>query len=539
MQKNMFNSLHGFIATCMILVVTGISCSKSASTTNNSSATPSPSPTPTPTPSSILVSTNINSQLSTIATNPTTIFINQNPGVYTTNSVTFTNTATNATVTINTVIAPVAAPFSLVTNTCQNTLAPGASCTLSYVLSSSATTQSISQTLPQLAYTDASGSYTTTSLGSWFIDFREFKFLNVVVGKGNHSCGIGIDHKLYCWGSNIFGQLGIGNRNSQSIPTLVSSMSKSTITQLVLGVVDSCAVSGSTELYCWGNNNYGQLGIGDERSNQLIPVLVPFMSKSTITHLSLGLYHSCAVSGSTELYCWGDNDYGQLGIGNTNDQFEPALVPSMSKSTITHLALGYYHSCAVSGSTELYCWGRNNNGQLGIGTTTNTLIPDLVSGMSKSTITHLDVGYYHSCAVSDSTELYCWGRNDYGQLGVGNTNQQLVPTNVYAISNSTITDLHLGGYHSCAVSGSTELYCWGSDTFGQLGLGEFVDNQLVPTLVPFMSANIITSLALGEEHSCAVKNTQLYCWGHNDAGQLGVGDTNGRFTPTQVLDPIF
>jgi alpha-tubulin suppressor-like RCC1 family protein len=531
-MKKIFHSWNYPLLACVFLLANSISCKKSTDTTVGGSSAPAP------TPSAVVVSTDTNSQLSTISTNPTTVWVNGSTGLYTTNSVVFTNTSTNQTITITSVIAPVIAPFSLGANTCQNAVAPGVSCTISYVLISSATTQSITQPLPQLVYTDNAGSHTTASLGNWFVNFEIFKFLYIVIGAGNHSCGIGMDHKLYCWGNNSYGQLGIDTTTNTLIPTLVPFMSKSTITSLVLGGGHTCAVSGSTELYCWGSNASGQLGIGNT-TNQLIPTQVTFMSKSTITNLVLGGAHTCAVSGGNELYCWGYNNYGQLGIGNTTNQLIPTQVTFMSKSTITSLVLGDYHTCAVIGSTELYCWGSNVSGQLGIGNTTNQLIPTQVTFMSKSTITNLVLGGAHTCAVSGGTELYCWGYNNYGQLGIGNTTKQLLPTQVTFMSKSTITNLALGDYHTCAVSGSTELYCWGYNAFGQLGIGN-TTNQLIPTQVTFMSKSTITNLALGGYHTCAFRDSSaLYCWGDNQYGQLGVDDTIERLVPTQVLDPIF
>ncbi len=234
----------------------------------------------------------------------------------------------------------------------------------------------------------------------------------------------------------------------------------------------SYGVDASGNLYAWGRNNYGQLGIGNT-TDQYTPVVVTLPSGVTSwTAVAGGFYHSLAIGSDGNLYAWGFNGYGQLGIGNTTDQHTPVKVTLPSGVTSwTAVASGFYHSLAIGSDGNLYAWGWNGYGQLGIGNTTDQYTPVVVTKPSGVTSwTAVVVGYAHSLAIGSDGNLYAWGYNGYGQLGNGNTTNQSTPVVVTLPSGVTGWTAVAGGYdHSLAIGSDGNLYDWGYNGYGQLG----------------------------------------------------------------------
>ncbi len=240
---------------------------------------------------------------------------------------------------------------------------------------------------------------------------------------GNHTCSIdGGDSKLYCWGENDEGQLGIDGADSKVLPQKVEL--NGTPKAIALGDEYSCAiveVEDSDNLYCWGDNQYGQLGLGDT-NNRLTPQMVTITG--TLSAVSLGSLYSCAIvdiDSSTDLYCWGYNLDGQLGLGNQSLD-EPTPQKVELDGNVTSVAQGFDHTCAVvNGSSDLYCWGNNFNGQLGLGNNQNTKSPKKVevSGAISAVACASGGNTCTAVEVGGVNQLRCWGDNDEGQLGYG------------------------------------------------------------------------------------------------------------------------
>jgi alpha-tubulin suppressor-like RCC1 family protein len=303
----------------------------------------------------------------------------------------------------------------------------------------------------------------------------------------------------------------------------------------------TCALKGG-QVYCWGRNNYGQLG-DNTTTNRITPTLVAdgAMGNSGVTAVAAGDFHTCALKGG-QVYCWGQNDYGQLGDNTTTNRITPTLVAdgAMGNSGVTAVAaVGGYHTCALKGG-QVYCWGYNSSGQLGDNTTTNRITPTLVAdgAMGNSGVTAIAVGAHHTCALKGG-QVYCWGRNDYGQLGDNTTTNRITPALVAdgAMGNSGVTAVAAGAFHTCALKGG-QVYCWGWNYYGQLG-DNTTTNRITPTLVAdgAMGNSGVTAVsAAGGRHTCALKGGKVYCWGRNDYGQLGDNTTTQRNTPTLVAD---
>jgi alpha-tubulin suppressor-like RCC1 family protein len=198
----------------------------------------------------------------------------------------------------------------------------------------------------------------------------------------------------------------------------------------------------------------------------------------TFTSLSRGGYHTCGLSSSGEVYCWGHNGFGQLGDGSTSSRTTPVKVNTAQ--TFKALASGSYHTCGLTTAGETYCWGRNDFGQLGDGTTLNRATPVKVP-QGLFPFTSLSGGAFYTCALNSVGEAYCWGDNGFGQLGDGSTSQRTTPVKVSGFQS--FKALSGGSYHICAASNtSSEVYCWGRNDFGQLGDGT-ATNRPAPALV--------------------------------------------------------
>ncbi|MFD1370493.1 RCC1 domain-containing protein [Actinoplanes sichuanensis] len=363
----------------------------------------------------------------------------------------------------------------------------------------------------------------------------------VVVG-GLHTCGRGNDTNTYCWGGNADGQLGNGGTANQTAPIPVNAPAGATFTRLAAGRGHTCALGSDTNTYCWGSGSDGQLGNG-ATAKQTAPAPVHAPAGVTFTQLAAGEYHTCALGSDEQTYCWGSNTNFQLGNGGTARQTSPGSVHVPDGVTFTQLAAGAYHTCALADDTETYCWGSNTNSQLGNGDATDQATPVPVHAPAGVTLTQLAAGDRHTCALGSNTETYCWGWGISGQLGNGTTGQSTnhpIPEPVIVPAGVIFTQLAAGRSHTCALGSDSQTYCWGWGSYGQLGGGATgqLSSQSVPALVNAPAGVTFTQLAAGEYHTCALgSNARTYCWGLGADGQLGYGSTAGQLSPIAVFHP--
>jgi alpha-tubulin suppressor-like RCC1 family protein len=250
-------------------------------------------------------------------------------------------------------------------------------------------------------------------------------------------------------------------------------------------------------------------------------VLLPASGRA---ELAGGLGHTCSLSILGSVECWGFNDAGQLGDGTTTNRAYPAAVSGLGASAIISVGTGEAFSCALNGLGEMLCWGDNSQGQLGDGTRNSSLVPIMVSGLG-GTVESFSPGRQHVCAVLTSGNAKCWGDNSSGQLGDGNFFDRLVPTLISGLGG-LIASVASGYDHSCAVTILGDAYCWGNNFFGQLGDGTFVE-KLIPVPVDGLTGTgtriaFADEAAAGEFHTCIrTPSGAAYCWGDNISGQVG------------------
>jgi alpha-tubulin suppressor-like RCC1 family protein len=285
---------------------------------------------------------------------------------------------------------------------------------------------------------------------------------------------------------------------------------------------------------------FGQLGTGDTMARLSPSDPLVFEDGFAPERLMLGEDHGCAISADKRVKCWGSDQEGQLGPPATGDLNAPGPDLRLRGAPVDAVAAGGDHTCAILAGGALKCWGRNTEGQLGLGDTTNRgagpdqmgdALPVVDLGAS-AVATAVAAGAAHTCAVLASGAVTCWGAGDAGQLGQGSPSFAFTPSPPLDLPGAA-TAVAAGADFSCALLADGRVLCWGGGARGQLGLGDTA-NSAAPGAAVALSGKAI-AVAAGEHHACALLDDHgVACWGANDAGQLGLGDTQDRTAPVNV-----
>ena len=252
----------------------------------------------------------------------------------------------------------------------------------------------------------------------------------------------------------------------------------------------TCALTTTGGVKCWGDNNLGQLGDGTT-TKRVTPVDVSGLT-SGVSAIATGGSHTCALTTTGSVKCWGRNFYGQLGDGTTTDRFTPVDVSGLT-SGVSAIAAGGSHTCALTTTGGVKCWGRNSFGQLGDGTApTNSSTPVDASGLT-SGVSAIAAGNSHTCALTTTGGVKCWGNNSSGQLGDGTTTARSTPVDVSGLT-SGVSAIAAGGFHTCALTTTGGVKCWGNNFFGQLGNGLGVTERTTPVDVVWLGLQLYLPL---------------------------------------------
>lgn len=334
---------------------------------------------------------------------------------------------------------------------------------------------------------------------------------------GWFACSLHQDKNVYCWGQNQYGQLGDGTTIFKPIPQKVLGLKN--VDEIAVGALHACARI-KTDVYCWGRNTSGELGIGGNLND---PTFVPtkLLSLGKAKSIAAGIAHTCAILIDDSVKCWGRNDSAQLGIGDFANASSPQIV---AISSVKQISLGTGHTCALLNSGAIKCWGNGTNGQLGTGNTSTSAIPVDVQTITNAKKIILSLS--NSCAILNNDSFRCWGGNDFGQLGTNDTTPFSFP--VSPAFSMSVLDLSIGTNHACAVLTNNTIKCWGNNFWGQLGDGTN-NNSLIP--VQILGVANALAIELGQNDSYAIlSDGSIKSWGNNFTGQLG----NGSFNPSNA-----
>ena len=338
------------------------------------------------------------------------------------------------------------------------------------------------------------------------------------------TCGRSSTGGLFCFGGNTYGQVGDGTFLDRSSPVLVTtSLDWATVS---VGVFTACATKTGGKMWCWGQNRGGAAGAGTG-GNRATPT--PIATSHHFLELAAGASHQCGIEIDNSLWCWGSNLEGQLGIGIVGGyRDEPVQV--MGGGSWTTVAAGNHSTCAVKSSGALFCWGENDFGELGNGSHgagAGAAAPQAVAG--GGVWSRVSVRQFHACGLQSDSTLWCWGATADGRLGLGAPSATTIdaPTQ---LPGTGWTAVSAGDSHTCAIQGGT-LLCFGNDAFGQIGNGTIPPNNVdVTTPAPIGGVSDWTFVSAGQYHTCALRTASsfLYCWGYNFEGQLGNGSSGSN-----------
>jgi alpha-tubulin suppressor-like RCC1 family protein len=355
-----------------------------------------------------------------------------------------------------------------------------------------------------------------------------------------HTCALTNAGNVYCWGSNVDGQLGNGTNTKSLTPVEVlnpaGTAPLSGIVALSAGQAFACALTGTGSVYCWGADQSGQLGNGTTNDNGVnLPVQVIGLTNAVT--IASGHYHTCAVTTAGAAMCWGDNDEGELGTQETNTD-TPMQVTGLT-SGVADVTAGSYFSCAVMTDSSAMCWGIN---ALGAGpSTSGSFTPvSVLNPAGTAPLTgalEVNGGYADACAIMTDQSALCWGENQDGEIGNGNDVNQTLPVQVTSVGSSSalsnVTQIAPGEYFTCVMVSSGAIQCAGTNGFGQLSDGNFTSEET------WQAASGLTGIPIdlvaGFDQACVVLPTGgVSCWGSDINGQLGNDSTNNSDVPVIV-----
>ncbi len=364
--------------------------------------------------------------------------------------------------------------------------------------------------------------------------------MSTIAQWSEHTCVIDAAQTVSCWGRGSEGQLGDGAQVDSASAVQVRIDSEQLLTDIVdidVGMFHSCALDGADQVWCWGEGSNGELGDGSSvDSGYATSVrLDAGTNLNDVIDLDVGASHACAVRASGGVWCWGDGSTGALGRFTFDNEAYAQQVYRYDESylgNITQVSAGDHATCAVANDTRVWCWGRNDDGELGTLALSQTYA-DIVQSASGdlTNIQQVSIGTTHACAVDTSGQVWCWGGNSFGQLGDGSTgSRDLADTVLQTPSTnlSGISSVATGGSHTCARDDDGQVWCWGSASSGQIGNGS-VSVEPIALYADLARFDINTTLtgvmrvSSGSAATCAVNATlsQAWCWGQNAMAQLG------------------
>lgn len=384
---------------------------------------------------------------------------------------------------------------------------------------------------------------------------KPLAFVSVSAG-GTHTCAVTAEGLALCWGSNYAGTLGNDSTTEQCdygrpcSTSPVPVLGGLTFRSVNVGWDHTCGLTTSGAAYCWGSNAIGQLGNGFSRTSSTKPATV--VGALTFKEVSAGQGYTCGITTQGTAYCWGENVFGRLGNGmrSLGPSSSPTSSPVLVSGGLTFksVSTGQKHACGLTTEGQAYCWGHNGFGALGSGSLDNESHTSPVPVSGGFTFQSVSAGTDHTCAVTANGVAYCWGSNPLGQLGNGLATLRYEkaprgtlldpilgamgmheaeypifvppsPSPVPVLGGLAFRSLSAGSAHTCGVTASGAVYCWGSNAVGTLGVPS---TPVSSKPVPISGGLAFQSVSAGTAHTCGVTTGgAVYCWGDNRFGRLG------------------
>jgi cysteine-rich repeat protein len=353
-------------------------------------------------------------------------------------------------------------------------------------------------------------------------------FADVTLG-GEGGCVLTTLGDVGCFGVNTEGQVGNG---TVDVETFLPAFALAGASAISSGDEHVCAILGG-DVWCWGDNANSQMGPASlPPADELMPLQITGLP-ANISQVEGGYDHTCAIDGVGSVWCWGDNDNRQLGQGGTGttDDPNPGEVALPGGLTAIDLGLGENHSCAVLGNNTVACWGDDDGGQLGDGAS-GTDSGDATAVVGLTGIVDVEAGRDTTCALDNLGVVSCWGENADGEVGNDSTVDAATPVTVALPSAADAVSL--GGNFSCALLATDQIFCWGEGSDYQLGYGDLIDQSL-PVEVQGVPAGDVVDIEAGARGVCAIMaSNERWCWGFSEEGQLGLAPLN-QLEPTAPL----
>ncbi|KRT83036.1 Regulator of chromosome condensation repeat containing protein [Oryctes borbonicus] len=350
---------------------------------------------------------------------------------------------------------------------------------------------------------------------------------------------------MFAWGSTIHGELGLGGIEDEHIlaPRNLDWHQAAEVTQAACGTNHTLLLTKEGKVYSCGSNDYGQLGHSQPRKRPRMShfKLLSGLDAHTICYVACGTSHSLALNQWGQVFAWGSDAHGQLGLQLTTESIQqvPKILKTLAAYHVVQIASGENHSIALTNNGYLFAWGANNFGQLGIGTTTpREPSPTVISSLQGIPIAFIACGGNHTFALSKSGAVFGWGKNTLGQLGLNDTNSRLYPCQLRTLRNIKVRFISCGYEFSSFLTMDGGVLTCGAGMYGQLGHGN-VSNEILPRQVVELMGSIITQIACGRQHTLALipSRGRVYSFGLGGAGQLGGRKPVNSSTPQVVLGP--
>jgi alpha-tubulin suppressor-like RCC1 family protein len=359
---------------------------------------------------------------------------------------------------------------------------------------------------------------------------------DTAIAAGGATCALTSAGGVQCWGVGSAGELGNGSRADSPFPVPVSGLS-SGVSAVASGGIFTCALTSAGGVDCWGSFADADAGDPTTRTIHSVPTAMAGLS-SGVSAIAAGDFHACALK-SGGVLCWGSNADGELGtVTPAASSAAPVAVSGLSSGAVA-VAAGQNYACALTTSGAA-CWGSNAYGQLGTnmpGYLPYSYSPVAVAGLSSGvSAISAQASSHHTCVVTAAGGVKCWGWNSDGQLGNGTTTDSNVPVDVSGLS-SGVKAVAVGAAHTCALTTSGGVQCWGYNSSGQLGNDSTTDSS-VPVPVSGLSSGV-SAIAGGTYHTCALTTDgHVQCWGFNSFGDLGINSSASPvLVPTDVVEP--